>query len=970
MTMPRLSFCVPTSMRHAAFVLPLSLLALSSAYAEPNLASVTPRGLQIGGTTRLVLAGSDLPDSPTIVLGAPIASQQVRSQAANRLEVEVTLDEAASPGIYALRVAGRTGISNPVLVGLDRLPQQTFRNELTTLPGAWTGTIDGAQVLSAQLRGQRGQRLVLDVEARRLGSGLSPVVRLYDPRGTQIAFSPPRATLGGDARLEATLPADGMYTVELHDELFRPQRPGFFRLKAGPLDYADLVVPLAVTLGTRQEITYRGTHLHASATVDATGEQAAGERPAPVPTAEWFTGAAPRILYSDLPERVEAASDGAVRPPQELGEAPVAVSGVLSQPGEEDRYLLVVRPRQRLRLEVTARQFNSPLDAVLIVRRPEGQELARGDDRPGSSDPLVNLNVPAGVTKVELIIKDLLGRGGRDFVYRIVAQDAGAPDFALSLATDRIQVPAGGTQVVPVQVTRSNYSGPIELRLEPHDAALTLLGQIIPEGATIGLLTLSAAAEAPPHALRTRLVGTATAAGRPLVRIAQGPEAAALRYQPHLRTELGLAITEPAPLRLVWQGREDDRLLLGDRLPVAARIERTGAAEGKVRLKLLTSQPTPKKTLKEGNQNKVVDDLERTLRLEGDNLFDLSQSEVTTSIRVPHDLPRQPWDLVLVAELLTPDAKRVLTSVAAPVRTLTPVVPVRLELTSPAEAEGRVGLGPVGQFSGRVDRQKGFTQPVVVMLENLPAGYLAPQVLVPPEQDAFHLPLRFAFGNQPAELNEVKLVAVAAPVTARSVRSEPIPVKVNLLPGEKPSLEPPRELFEDDEAFAGLLTEGNGRAIPDQREAYRGKYALRVTPDQRFRANLPSLGVKIRENPGPGEYRYLRFAWRKVQGNAICLQLAHDGQFGPGGSGRPGASFRYHAGPADESYGAALRISDTLPASYEVVTRDLFLDFGEFTLTGLGFSAIDGQSALFDHIYLARQLDDFALIPMSPDKQP
>ena len=37
-----------------------------------------------------------------------------------------------------------------------------------------------------------------------------------------------------------------------------------------------------------------------------------------------------------------------------------------------------------------------------------------------------------------------------------------------------------------------------------------------------------------------------------------------------------------------------------------------------------------------------------------------------------------------------------------------------------------------------------------------------------------------------------------------------------------------------------------------------------------------------------------------------------------------------------------------------------FIDFGEFTLTGLAFSPVDGQAALFDHIYLARQPEDFA----------
>jgi biopolymer transport protein ExbB len=124
------------------------------------------------------------------------------------------------------------------------------------------------------------------------------------------------------------------------------------------------------------------------------------------------------------------------------------------------------------------------------------------------------------------------------------------------------------------------------------------------------------------------------------------------------------------------------------------------------------------------------------------------------------------------------------------------------------------------------------------------------------------------------------------------------------------------------------------------------------------------LGVKIRENPGPGEYRYIRFAWRKQGGNSICLQLNHDGNWGPGGEGaREGAKFRYHAGPGGECFGASLTIDEKLPAPrFVVVTRDLFADFGEFTLTGLAFSPVDGQAALFDHLYLARQPEDFTLL--------
>ena len=89
------------------------------------------------------------------------------------------------------------------------------------------------------------------------------------------------------------------------------------------------------------------------------------------------------------------------------------------------------------------------------------------------------------------------------------------------------------------------------------------------------------------------------------------------------------------------------------------------------------------------------------------------------------------------------------------------------------------------------------------------------------------------------------------------------------------------------------------------------------------------------------------------------------GTFAPGttGAGREGAKFRYHAGPGGECYGASLVISDKLPGpKFEVVTRDLFADFGEFTLSGLAFSPVDGNAALFDHIYLARQMEDFELL--------
>jgi hypothetical protein len=173
--------------------------------------------------------------------------------------------------------------------------------------------------------------------------------------------------------------------------------------------------------------------------------------------------------------------------------------------------------------------------------------------------------------------------------------------------------------------------------------------------------------------------------------------------------------------------------------------------------------------------------------------------------------------------------------------------------------------------------------------------------------------------------------------------------------------ERPLALFEDQPEFVANLDQGAGTATLVTDEKFTGTASVKVTPEQRYNPALPGLGIKIRQNPGPGEYRYLQFAWKKQGGQRICLQLNHDGQWGPVPSTNP-LKFRYDAGPAPgESYGGAMRLDGNLPADWVVITRDLFADFGEFTLTGMALSPFDGEFALFDHIYLARTPRDFDL---------
>lgn len=167
------------------------------------------------------------------------------------------------------------------------------------------------------------------------------------------------------------------------------------------------------------------------------------------------------------------------------------------------------------------------------------------------------------------------------------------------------------------------------------------------------------------------------------------------------------------------------------------------------------------------------------------------------------------------------------------------------------------------------------------------------------------------------------------------------------------------EIFEDDLAFVKDLTEGAGSGLLDAREKYLGSASLRVASDDQGNPSLPGLNVPIRGEPNPGEYRYLRFAWKKRGGQQIGLHLARAGAFATVEEPTPRESFRYHAGrETDKAYGKSMPHRDRPPDQWELVTRDLWADFGPFEMTGLRFVCGDGESAWFDHIYLARAPHD------------
>ncbi len=180
------------------------------------------------------------------------------------------------------------------------------------------------------------------------------------------------------------------------------------------------------------------------------------------------------------------------------------------------------------------------------------------------------------------------------------------------------------------------------------------------------------------------------------------------------------------------------------------------------------------------------------------------------------------------------------------------------------------------------------------------------------------------------------------------------------------------ELFEDEaDTLARNLNNDNGvepgTATRADKERYSGRCSLQVTPLQRYNSRLPGWNFPIREKPKAGEYRYLRFAWKKVGEGGIMVQLHGD---------LDGKAWehRYLAGAPNVPW-PARKLADRAPANWEVVTCDLFKDFGNFDLTGMAFTPMVGTAGYYDHIYLARSVADLdrvsnAVLGKDPVKTP
>jgi hypothetical protein len=738
-----------SNVRLAALV--VIICAASAGATEPGIRGVTVRGLQVGGTTTLTVEGDDLGAAPRLLL--PFAAKQERkaNSTDKQATFDVTLAADVPPGYYNLRVVTEGGVSLPVVIGVDRLPQRPFAADIADLPAALHAAAVGSSAVETRFLGKAGQKVLVEVEAQRLGSKLRPVIHLYNSKRLQLAWAWGKPSLDGDARLEATLPADGEYTVAVHDTEYAPPGPSFFRLKVGRWSFVDQVFPPVVSKG-KQTVELLGPVPAARVDIDAAAGAAA--LPLPWPKEGAWSGPRPFVAVSARREIVGQPASGKA---QDLPAGGVGVSGRLLTPFAEDRYRVPVTPGSKLRLEVWAERIGSPLDASLVVRNDAGAVLAQAEDSPGSLDPVLEYAVSDKVTAIVIGVVDAQGRGGPRGVYRLTIdpQTAENRGFRLVTPAQRVSLPVEGRSVVPVLVERRGYEGSVTLSATGLPAGVKLESATIPAGCDGTLVTVLREGSSGDAAITTwRGRGEdgqeheVVVKGHPLERL-----------QPWLAAELPLApaAAKAADFQVDWRGLPADvGLVPAVKLALPVKLTRP-KGNSAVRLSLVTSQLPPLVN----NQP----DLNKSLRQEKPVELAATATDGDVTLIVPPELPSPWYDVTVQAELLSADKKTVLATAFAPVKRLA----VRQSLIVHVDGTGRIEAkldpktGATVPVKGQVERREGLTGDVALTLTGLPPGARADAVTVKAGATDFAISVILPPNLPSGEMKGLKLSGTATP---------------------------------------------------------------------------------------------------------------------------------------------------------------------------------------------------------------
>jgi len=603
----------------------LTTLAASAQAADPQLGRIAPPGAPRGGEVELRLPGARLADAAGVYLYYPGVEVKGFEVKENAPRVRLAIAPDCRLGAHALRVRTASGISNLQTFNVGPLPEideaepnsEFDKPQKIDLNVTVNGVVENEDVDYFLVEAKKGERLSVEIEGLRLGeTTFDPFVAILDQKRFTLASSDDTPLVWQDAAVSVLIPEDGAYVVEVRESAFGGSQQCRYRLSVGRFPRPLAVYPAGGKFGDSVEVRWLG---------DAKGEWAekvtlpSGPQPMFALVARDDQGLAPTGIpfrLSELANLLEA------EPNNELAHAtpaepPLALNGILAQPGDVDHFKITAKAQQVYDVRVLARSLRSPLDSVLSIHKADGGGLASNDDGT-TPDSSLRFTAPAD-GEYFVRIRDHLDSGAPTYVYRIEITPV-TPRLTLGLPERRnfvdvvAPVPQGNRVAMMVSAQREDCGGEVNLELKNLPGGVN--AELLPVSAdrTSVPILLAATADAPLAGALAEVTGRLTEGDRTVEgRLEQ--RTSLVRGQNnrevwnHYADRMAVAVTQRVPFQIEIVEPKVPLVQSGS-MELKVKATREGDFKGPIVLRMLYNPPgvsaPDSVTIAEGQSEAIV----------------------------------------------------------------------------------------------------------------------------------------------------------------------------------------------------------------------------------------------------------------------------------------------------------------------------------------------------------------------------
>jgi len=508
----------------------------------PALDPVAPIAIKAGQSIDVTLRGRHLASIAAIdTHGLTATIVRPDKPADDSLVLRIVAPSTAEPGERVLRLLGPAGVTPPVPVFVSQY-EVAARTPLLesvgiSLPATLTGVIDTpGSAHTFKFHGTRGEQLIFDIHAARLGSSLEALATIHSDNGREMRCAIEHH--GRDPLLVFDPPSDGTYVLRVRDLRYRGGPSFGYRITAGHVPYLEGVLPGSGAPGAVIKARPVGHNFQDAepVTIDLTSTSP-GRVMVRAHTPLGVTNEIP-FEVTELPQVVEAEPNNA---PAEANVVtiPCEISANLDAPADEDFFRFHLPYKQTVSVEVLAGRYGSPVAPLLELRNDKGEVIESNDGTP-DADARVMRELAAGNYLAS--VRDLGYSGGPGYWYRLKIEPGQAlrQDFSVRFMPDTLRLHRGGNVALWLDVRRRNgFRGDINLVVDQLPSGVTAGPLTLADNAS-GWITLSASSQAK--------LGTA-----PIRLRAQAPVGAVtVAHEAEGQTPGGayLTVLDPAPINV------------------------------------------------------------------------------------------------------------------------------------------------------------------------------------------------------------------------------------------------------------------------------------------------------------------------------------------------------------------------------------------------------------------------------------